>query len=90
VFIIKFVSDSYERRGEEIMNEQLENPYETIIYELKQKRHHKANIKVEFPKKEIGHYDGIVVIIRDDSCVILDTEKKERISIPYNIITKIN
>jgi len=71
------------------MVDELENPYENIIKELDQCLGKKTTIKVEFPKKEKGCYNGILVMIRDEYCILLNQEKKERISIPYCIISRI-
>jgi len=71
------------------MNEPLENSYENIIKELDQKLGRTISIKVRFPKQEIGHFDGILVMIRDEACVLRNKEKKQYTSVPYNIITKI-
>lgn len=67
----------------------MENLYAGLILQLKEKFGQKIFVKVKHPDSPATSYSGLLMIIRDDSCILRNEQTKERISIPYLIITEI-
>jgi hypothetical protein len=68
-----------------------ENPYVNIIQQLRPKQGHNVTITTKHPKyPQITSYNGVLMYIRPDSCLIYDEKNKEGITIPYCVITEIS